>query len=484
MEKELKIKTSFCKEEEEEALEDLPVSPTGQYLNSSVLSLTILAVLETEDPIDDSQLMPILRAIFSPINPRFSSIMINGNNGEKQWKRVEVNLEDHVIIPTLSPNSPLELYDDHFDEYLTKVAMDPLPQNRPLWEIHVVKYPTSKGAGHIIFKLHHALGDGYSLMGTLLSCLQRSDDPSLPLTFPVFQIKQSTTGYFRRTMTSVPKAIYVAYNTICDYGWSFLKSSVLEDDKTPIRSANEGLEHKPMQISTLEFPLVKIKQIKSELGVTVNDVVSSVIFHGVRLYMRGRSENWASSHSTALVLMNTRNIGGYKSVSEMSRVENNTKTTLWGNQFAFLHTSIPEFSDNDEFLEPLKFVSEAKRILQKKKSSLAFKLTAQTLEIMRRCVGPEAASGLIHKTVRNASLVLTNLVGPVEKIAIANKPVKGLYFTVAGGPLSLVITVVSYMQTLRIGIGVEKNFIDLKEFKSCVEQAFELTFDAATKKGR
>ena len=60
---------------EEEILE--PVSPTGQYLNSSVLSLSILGVLETEIPIDDSQTIPLLRDVFLPINSRFSSIMVS-----------------------------------------------------------------------------------------------------------------------------------------------------------------------------------------------------------------------------------------------------------------------------------------------------------------------------------------------------------------------------------------------------------------------
>lgn len=60
--------------EEDEELE--PVSPTGQYLNSSVLSLSVLSILESEVPIDDSQAMSLLKDVFLPINPRFSSIMV------------------------------------------------------------------------------------------------------------------------------------------------------------------------------------------------------------------------------------------------------------------------------------------------------------------------------------------------------------------------------------------------------------------------
>lgn len=54
-----------------------PVSPTGQYLNSSVLSLSIISVLEIGIPINDSQTMSLLQNVFLPINPRFSSVMVS-----------------------------------------------------------------------------------------------------------------------------------------------------------------------------------------------------------------------------------------------------------------------------------------------------------------------------------------------------------------------------------------------------------------------
>lgn len=60
--------------EEEEVL--CPVSPSGEYLNSSVLSLSIIAVMEFQVPIHDLQTLYLLNTIFLPINPRFSSIMV------------------------------------------------------------------------------------------------------------------------------------------------------------------------------------------------------------------------------------------------------------------------------------------------------------------------------------------------------------------------------------------------------------------------
>jgi len=81
-------------------------------------------------------------------------------------------------------------------------------QSRPMWEIHIIKYPTSHAARNVIFKLHHSLGDGFSLMGALLSCLQRVDNPSLPLTFPSIQSHTNKDG-----------KNFKHYKELFDWGW-------------------------------------------------------------------------------------------------------------------------------------------------------------------------------------------------------------------------------------------------------------------------
>lgn len=97
---------------------------------------------------------------------------------------MDVKLQDHVNVPTFPQGKSPEFYDACLNDYFAKIALEPFPQGRPLWNIHIIKYPTSNAAGSLVFKLHHALGDGFSLMGALLSCLKRCDNPALPLTFP------------------------------------------------------------------------------------------------------------------------------------------------------------------------------------------------------------------------------------------------------------------------------------------------------------
>jgi len=56
--------------------QDEPVSPMGQYFNSSALCIYIVGVLEFEVPIHDLQTFTLIKDVFLPINPRFSSIMV------------------------------------------------------------------------------------------------------------------------------------------------------------------------------------------------------------------------------------------------------------------------------------------------------------------------------------------------------------------------------------------------------------------------
>lgn len=258
-----------------------------------------------------------------------------------------------------------------------------------------------------------------------------------------------------------------------------MKSSFAEDDRTPIRSGDDGVEFRPIDICTITFYLDQIKLIKSNLQVTINDVITGIIFFGTRLYMQQTGQDHLTkSNSTALVLLNTRNIAGYKSVDEMVNPDPNTK---WGNQFGFIHVSIPELirGDDESSIDPIKFVFEAHEIIKRKKNSAAVFLTGKLLDTLRKYIGPEATARHIRNTLKNSSMTVSNVVGPVEQMALANHPCSGIYFMVVGVPQSLTITMVSYMGKLRVAVGTEKGHIDSDKYKSCIQNAFDMMFKVA-----
>ncbi|VFQ61814.1 unnamed protein product [Cuscuta campestris] len=404
-----------------------PASPAAQYMNSKVLSLCIIAVLETKVALHlhEPHLLSTVKDVFLPICPRFSSIMVSQANGEKKWKRVEVNVADHLQFPTYPSGREPEYYDERLSEYLTKISMDPLPQTRPLWEIHIFGYPTSDAPGSFIFKLHHSLGDGYSLMGALLSLLKRADNPALPMTLPRRVSSQPARGHH-------------------------------------------------------------LRQIKTNLNVTINDVITGIVTYGTRLYMQEMERETCNGRCTSLVLFNTRAIGGYKTVAEM--IKPNAEMP-WGNRFTFLPLAIPKLPPAAAAADPLRFVFEAHRVVRMQMYSASVYLNAQLLEFSRKLRGPEcnvvsfassyrsmsshrkATAKMIRGILKNTSITMSNMIGPVEEATFLNHPLKGYVF-VAGAPQSLTVEMVSYVDIMRLSIVGEKDFIDGKRLKSCILSAF------------
>ncbi|KAL5793759.1 hypothetical protein ACOSP7_002353 [Xanthoceras sorbifolium] len=475
----------YLKEEEEGERE--PVSPTGQFLNSEALSLCVLGVLELGVPIslDDSQVESLVKDVFLPTNPRFCSIMVEDENGEKQWKRVEVKIKDHIKIPIFPSGLSPKTYDKYLEDYISDIVMEKLPVTQPLWEIHLINYPTSNpsAASTIIFKFHHSIGDGFSLVGVLLSCLQRADNPSLPLTFPSAPLCSSSNKDSRSSnglFNNVSKIFSGVSNTVSDFFWSILKSSLLEDDVSPIRSGVPGVEFRPVTVSTMTFSLDHIKQIKDNIGATINDILTGIIFLGTRLYMEENKEGSSKANSTALVLLNTREFRGYVPIKDM--IKSDSKTP-WGNYFAFLHVPFPKLTDDYSKLSnnnnSLEFVWKTREIINAKKSSLGVYLTGILLQILKKLRGPEAAARYIHRTLKNVSMAITSLMGPIEQMTLANHPVTGLYFMVVGVPHGLVTTIMSYNGKVRVAIGAEKGLVDAQKLKSCIEKAFQMILKAA-----
>ncbi|KAK4409274.1 hypothetical protein Sango_0000400 [Sesamum angolense] len=158
----------------------------------------------------------------------------------------------------------------------------------------------------------------------------------MPLTFPS---RQSNGGGNRALLRRVPRLFTGLLHTACDFGWSLLKSSLIKDDKSPIRSGEDGVEFRPTVTTTTAFSIDQIREIKSRLKVTVNDVITGIIIYGTRLYMQKTSKESGKSNSTALVLLNTRAIGGYTSVDAMIKPDSEMP---WGESLCVLASSSPQ----------------------------------------------------------------------------------------------------------------------------------------------
>ena len=119
-----------------------------------------------------------------------------------------------------------------------------------------------------------------------------------------------------------------------------------------------------------------------------------IISYGVRLYIQdATSHELRNSRCTALVVLDTRNLGGYKSVSEM--IKPNPEMP-WGNHFTFLHIPIPNLSHTDHSSNPLKFVLESHQLIKRQRNSAAVYLTSWLLKILTKLRGPEVCKYCVY----------------------------------------------------------------------------------------
>ncbi|KAF4699521.1 hypothetical protein FOZ63_027027 [Perkinsus olseni] len=78
------------------------------------------------------------------------------------WKPVAIDISEHVFT-----SEPLESR-EALEEKIEKIINVPLPTDKPLWQIHLL--PTAPGAQQkdcVLFRSHHTLGDGISLVQLL-----------------------------------------------------------------------------------------------------------------------------------------------------------------------------------------------------------------------------------------------------------------------------------------------------------------------------
>ncbi|KAI3992021.1 hypothetical protein MKX01_014912 [Papaver californicum] len=471
---------SFSKLTHEEEVEEerSVVSPISKCLNSNTLTFTILGIMELETAITECETLDFLNKVFIPACPLFSCIIITDKKGVKRWKKVDVQAKNHLIVPTFPTGLEIESYDQLLREYISKIGNERFSREKPLWELHLIKYPSANGVGSLVFKLGHAIGDGYAYMKVLSKIVKRAENPHLPLTYPNLSLRQRQNDHQVGRVKIFLGLFAKSINTVSDIIFNTLKTTVWVDCPSAIRSGAWKKKElfKPIDIYSIKLSLERVKKVKSKLGATMNDVITGIISYVIHLYMAkmGQISTKAASSMTMLVMLNMRILKGkYKDIDEMMKA-----TDTWGNRSRFFPVQIPAFAGSKN-INPLDFIARAKENINRSKNSMIFYLLDPLLNGVRNIFGQKGMEQVVRLGFKNTSTLITSLVGPKEQIAIADHPIGNYYFIVAGIPQSLTFTSMSCNEQLQLVATMERGFIDSNIFASCMDEAFENIFQAA-----
>ncbi|KAH6772691.1 hypothetical protein C2S51_011095 [Perilla frutescens var. frutescens] len=439
---------------------DQPLSPTGRLFVQPESDQVINCIIAGKNPIAlDSLKTEIYNSVMLK-HPRFCSLMVRDSRGREHWRRTEVDVDRHLIIHRRRlSDDPSVSDEDATNDYVAGLTFSsPLSTDKPLWEIHIL-------AAHnaAVFRVHHALGDGISLMSMLLSYCRRADDPTrLPT------VGGGGGGGGTRRRWSVWMVLELFWFTFAYVVEFCLRVVWLSDRRTAV-SGGSGVELWPRRLATARFRLDDMKTVKRAVAdSTINDVLFGVISSGLSRYLDMRESKGLRNgvQITGVAMVNLRPHTG---LQELSKLMNGGSGGRWGNKFGVI--LLPVYYHRGDS-DPLEFVKRSKAMIDKKKLSLEATFSYKLMDLIISLFGPKFASMLKYRLLCNTTFTVSNLVGPQEEITIVGNPVQYIRATSSSLPHAMTMHMVSYAGVADMQILVAKDVIpDPKVLAKCFEDA-------------
>lgn len=463
------------KKEEEE--EEQPLSPAGRLFHEPNFNVHVLAIMGYKVKID-----PVVALDNLPLtllkHPRFSSLAAvdEKEGGKMKWVRTEVDLDKHIIIPDIDLANYKDCPDIYLEDYIYNLTKTSFDKTRPLWDLHILNLKTSQAESVGIFRIHHSLGDGISLMSLLLACTRQTSNPEALPTIPTHKIREKNNeggNHFLGRLVVVLFGLWwvfkLFWNTLVDV-CMFMATAflVLKDTNTPIKGP-PGSEKNPRRIVFKIVSLDDMKLVKNALNVTINDVALGVTQAGLSKYLNRRyglqNKNAEGVPGTvkknnlprkirlrSILFMNLRPSPGIQALADM--MEKNTKAK-WGNWFGYVLLPFTIALKDD----PLDYIRQAKTTIDRKKHSLEALGSFLIAGFVYNFFGIKLASSFFQRLFTGTTMAFSNVVGPLEEIGFYGHPMAYLAATAYGQASELFVGLQSYMNEITISLSVDENTI-------------------------
>lgn len=181
------------------------------------------------------------------------------------------------------------------DRAIADIASIPLDRSRPLWEVWMLDGLAGGRLGFVA-KIHHAVADGLAAVGMLTNIMSLSpdNDANLPperwAPEPPpgrWQLAADAVSAYPRRVARLPRLIRRtlrgARAVVGRYrGQGVRPPRPFDTPNTPFNNAITPLR----SFASTSMALADIKAVKSELSVTVNDVILATVSGGLRRYLR------------------------------------------------------------------------------------------------------------------------------------------------------------------------------------------------------
>lgn len=342
--------------------------------------------------------------------------------------------KNHIRHIKLAPNSTLE----HLLNYISYQHGQKLPQDRPLWELHLIENicPSDDGAPPrfaIWLKTHHALADGVACMRLLREALSTCPNGvSVPLwaTTPKRPKKHHSLPL---TPKSPLSAIFpIAKELLSGLGTHFKKDSgFISTFDAPKSILNQRITP-ARHLSIATFDKSRFSQTAKALSVTTNDLLLAVCAGALRTYLISQNA-LPKKPLIAFVPISLRRDG-----------------SLTGNQLSFLLTNLGTHLD-----DPLQRLSTIKHSMDEGKERFSRLSPAQVIAYSVCAygwAGINLATGILP-THQAFNLIISNVPADETPLYLNGARLTGIYpASVLFDGQAMNITIANHQDKIDFGI--------------------------------
>jgi diacylglycerol O-acyltransferase len=357
--------------------------------------------------------------------------------------------------------------------FASDLVSTPLDYSKPLWQLHVIE--NYRGGGALLFRIHHAIGDGTALANLLMSVTdsnvdgeedgaetipQPNDPPdNTPQLAKQALIAAKLGRRFAKKFAiagldiiSDPEKAGDYVNKSLAYTQSSLQiaSKILEPEtvfRTQLGVSKRVAWSRP-------FSLAEIDVLKEKLGGTLNDIMVTAIIGGLRRYMVVHDKPVNAARFRAAIHVNLR--------------KNSSKANI-GNKFGAVFLSVPLAMSDPE--ERLAEVRASMDLLKRSEDAM----TVYNLVSAFSLIPSSLQSAVVKQVAVLASAVITNVAGPPDERYFAGQKIEsGMFWAPQSGRVGLGITIFSFDGRVYIGINADPKVMpDPDVFIECLMLEYE-----------
>ncbi|XP_065871496.1 wax ester synthase/diacylglycerol acyltransferase 2-like [Euphorbia lathyris] len=452
---------------------DEPLSPAARLMVHPTVNSTIHCALGLKNSVDINALKSTIKNSLMVTHPRFCSLLSRDKSGREYWIPSEIDIDRHIIIVDKNSYSAGDTTEKIAHDYVADLCVGTkLSSDKPLWEIHVLEKC-------LVFRLHHALGDGMSLMSMLLANCRKAEDPEAVPTLVAGggrRDKGRAEKKKRSLIRTLIGFIQMVFFTLI-FTLEFVARCLWISDRKTVISGGDGVEMWPRKIVNAMFLIKHMKMVKEVVGdATINDVLIGVISAGLSRYFDHRSPNSLKEGDriTGIAMVNLREKSGLQDVREMMKKDSKCR---WGNEIGTV--LVPIYYQKG--IKPLQYVKSAKELTKLKKRGPVAYWSHKCRNVSMSLAGMEIMSWVGHKFLCQTTFTISNVIGPQEKITIAGNPITFIRVNLTSSPQALAMNMVSYAGKADLQILVAKDIIPDPEFLAkCFEDCLLEMKEAAS----